>query len=457
MNQVIKMNLLAIAVILSQLTFAQTNGAKSFTLKEAVEYAKKNNYSLKNSNLDLESSQKKVNEILASGLPQVNATGSFMNNVQIPTQVLPNFLKPIFVQVGMPGASGLSDVIAAQFGQKYSATGSITANQLLFDGGFLMGVKASREFVNLSRINRNRNEIETEVNVSKAYYMALVMTTTLNMLDTNLRTLEKSKSDIEKYYKNGLVEKTDFDRITIQYSALQLQRDKLIDQHTLAIMILKLQMGMNVNEEITLTDNLEELYKSNIPPSVQEKPDYSKRVEYQLASQSISLNNLNKKRYQYGYAPTLSAFVTHQQNSYGSDFSAIGNKWYPGTFWGLSLNVPIFDGFRKSAQIQQADIEVRKAQNDLKNVQNLIDQQLFQSKMSLERSGQQLKIQEQNYQLALQIYSRVSLKFQNGVGSSLELTTAQNDVAVARQNYLQTMYEYFSAQIDLRKATGDIK
>lgn len=435
---------------------AASKEPQSFSLSQAVDYALKNNPTLKNNQLDVFYAQKKVNEVIASGLPQVNASGNFMNNTQIPTQVLPNFLKPVFVQAGLPGANNMDDIIAAQFGQKFSATGSINATQLIFDGGFLMGVKASREFVNLSRINMHRGEVETKVTVSKAYYQVLLVQTNLSMIDTNLKTLEKAKNDLEKLYQNGLAESTDYDRLRLQHSQLVLQRGKVADFNNIAMMVLKLQMGMALTDSIVLTDKLDALFSQSKGMATDVTVDYQKRPEYQLLKQQMLLNSYNKKRYQFGYAPSLAAFVTHQQNTFGQDFGSLGSTWYPGTFWGLSLNVPVFDGFRKSAQIQQVSIEIMKNENDLKNLERFIDQQVYQSKAAYQRAAEQLLIQEQNLKLAQDIANRVSLKYNNGLGSSLEYTSAQSDLENARNSYLTTVYEYFIAQIELRKALGEI-
>lgn len=235
------------------------------------------------------------------------------------------------MQLGLPGANELSDFIPAQFGQKFSATGSISASQLLFDGGFLMGVKAAKEYVALAEINVNRGNIETEVNVSKAYYAVLLLQTNVKLLTTNLETLTKAKGDMEKLYKAGLVEKTDFDRITLQQSTIDVTRSKIADQQRIASMILKLQLGMNVNDSILLTDDLQKMFTSVQTVAVESKADYNKRTEYQLLNQSIKLNTLDKKRYQYGYAPSLVAIAATQRNTFGSNFSDLGNTWFPGT------------------------------------------------------------------------------------------------------------------------------
>lgn len=432
---------LMICTFLSVHLFAQQNPVQSFSLQQAVEYAKKNNYALKNNQLDVTASQKKVKEVLASGLPQINATGNFTNNVEIGTQVI-NF-------------GGQST--ALKFGQPFTATGTITGTQLIFDGTFFMGLKAAKEYVALSQINLNRGNIETEVTVTKAYYAALLLQTNAKLLDRNLLTLEQTRSDLEKSYAAGMVEKTDFDRVSLQYSTLQLQRSRLTDQERISMMVLKLQMGMNVNDSIVLTDELQKMYQATKAPVVEAKIDYSKRTEYQLIDQQIKLNTYDKKRYQYGYAPSLSGVVASQRNSFGESFSSLGNVWYPGTYWGLNLNVPIFDGLRKSAQIQQTRVSIAKAENDKKNLENAIEQQVLSAKLTFQRAGEQLQIQEKNMALAQEIYDRIQIKYKNGLGSSLELTTSQNDLETARANYLSNVYDYFVAQIELRKALGDIK
>lgn len=437
-----------LVTLLSWLVFSlkaqQPNEPKplqKFSLQDAVSYARKYNYTLKNNALEVTVAQKKVKEVLSSGLPNVNASGSFTNYLTVPSAAI--------------DFGGATQVI--KFGVPNNATASITANQLLFDGGFLIGVKASQEYVNLSRINLSRSEVEVEVSVSKTYYSALLLKTNIDLINVNLETLLKTKNDLEKLNQNGLIEKTEFDRIALQYSSLQLQRDRLIDQHKSVLMALKLQMGLNVNDEIELTDDLTKLYAASKATVVPVKVDYNNRLEYQSLRQATRLYELDKKRYMFGYAPSLVGFFTHQENSFGQTFNDLGKTWYSGTFWGLSLSVPIFDGLKKSSQIQQARINIYKAENDRKSLESAIDMELFNAKTAYERAAQQLEIQKKDMQLAEEIYNRTQVKYQNGVGSSLELTTAQNSLETARAAYLTTLYNYFVAQIDVKKATGEIK
>lgn len=483
-------HIIMVAALLGLLAFnlkAQDAGTKQpqkFSLQEAVAYAKKYNYTLKNSALEVLAAEKKVKEILALGLPNVTASGSFMNNITVPTQSLPNFLKESLVlsaqgqaeaqlkqqnpsataeqianarkQAGEIVGSGIPDVLNASFARPYSMSGTIDATQLLFDGGFLMGLKASKEYVNMAKINLKRSEVETEVSVSKTYYMTLMLQTKLELVDANLKALEKASFDLTKLAENGLLDKIESDRVALQLSSLQLQKDQLVSDVKTLTMVLKLQMGLNVNETIELTDDLGKMYTASKNNPLPVKSDYSNRLEYQMVNQGISLYKLDKKRYQFGYVPSLVAFMTHQQNTFGATFSELGTKWFPGTYWGLKLSIPVFDGFKKQAQIQQADINIKKAENDKKLLENAIDQEIFTYQANFNRANRQLDIQKKNFELAQEIFGRVNLKYTTGLGSSLDLVNAQRDLETARNSYLSTLYDYFVAQLDLRKAIGDL-
>lgn len=440
--------LFSFLLLMFQATWAQTAAVQSFSLKEAVEYAKKNNFTLQNSKLDVLASQKKVNEIFSYGLPQVSASANLINNTQIPVQVIPNFLQSVM---------GGPDNLNLAFGRPFTSGITVSANQLLFDGTFFLGVKASKEFVNLSQLNFNRTSIETEVNVSKAYYMVLLLEANENMMAKNLATLQKTQSDVAQFYKNGFAEKVDLDRLTLQLSNLTVQKEKLNDQKQIATMVLKLQMGLNVADSIVLTDELEKLRAASKTEAIENKVSYANRIEYKMLQQQLSLSKLDRKRYLIGYVPSLYAFANHQENAFGDEFGALYDKFYPGTAIGLSMTVPIFDGLRKHAQTQQANISISKTENDIKNFENVINQQVYMAKANFLRTNQQLEIQRGNLKLAEEIYEKMEIKYKNGLGSSLELTASQSDLENARTNYLTTVYDYFVAEMELKKALGLIQ
>jgi len=436
---------------------AQKSEIQNLSLQQAVEIAKKNNYSILNSKLDQQIAVKKVDELFSYGLPQINAGGNFTDYIDIPTQLAPlSFFKP--------GATGY---MAIKFGVPYTATGSLSASQLIFDGTYFLGIKAAKEYVNLARLGVKRTETEIAAGVSKMYYAVLLTQSNITMLNNTIVTLEKTLKDNRAYFQNGLSEKIDLDRLELSYSNSQIQRDKIMDQYTISVMMLKLQLGFNVKDSIVLTDNLEKLFSSesmlasDSMSAVDAKIDYGKRDDYKFVEQSIRLQNYDIQHYKYGYAPTLSASFTTQRVAYGpqfsqlgTDFGNLGQVWFPTTILALNLNIPIFDGFRKSSQIQQSRLTMMKFENDKKSLESNIENEVEQSRLKYVRAKQQMDLQKKNMTLAQEIYDRANVKYKNGVGSTLELTTAENDLKTSQTNYLGAIYDMLVSQVDLKKALG---
>jgi outer membrane protein TolC len=174
----------------------------------------------------------------------------------------------------------------------------------------------------------------------------------------------------------------------------------------------------------------------------------------QILTQQQKLNNIDKNRWQYGYLPTIAAFGTIQRNTFGNELKDVGGTWYDGALAGVSMQIPIFDGFGKMAKIQQTKINNKKIQNGKNLLQQSIEIERLNAKSKLVRSEQQLKIQEENVKLAKDILDRTTLKMKEGIGSSLELTTAQNDYLNSEASYLNSLYDLLVAKTDLQKAIG---
>ncbi len=423
----------------------QNNETKKFSLNEAVNFALKNNDSLKNAVLDEQIAQKKVKEITANGLPQVNATSALNHFIKVPSVEIPNpFLSP----------SNPNPTLSFPQGIPYSWNNTLQASQLLFDGTFFLGLKAAKEFVEMSKIDIKRTEIDVENNVTKGYYAALIIDENIQLLENTVKRIEKSYFDVNELYKNGLVEKIDADRLRLTLANTQTQYSQLIDQRELVYYSLKMQMGLRVSDKIELTDKLNQLMVNENSIVSNEKVSYENRIEYRKILLAEKLNNLDRKRYTYGYLPSLAAFGNYTYNTFGVEFSDLGKKFFDGSLVGLQLNVPIFDGLRKSAQIQQVKLNGQKLTNTKKMVENLIDLDRTNAKSRYERAKEQLVIQKDNFNLAQDIYNKASMKLKEGVGSSLELTNADNDLKQAQTNYLTSIYNWLNAQIELKRAIG---
>lgn len=458
----IKISIILFALAFGFIANAQDSNIKKMNLNEALEFAKVNNKTLQNSKLDELLAKKRVKEIVAAGLPQVNAKAEFMHYFTIPTTALPDFISPVvygnLVGYGVIPASTPAPpagIVPAQFGVKNNLTVSASASQLLFDGSYLMGLKASNQYVNLAKLSTHQSEVELEMNVKKAYYQVLLIDVTMDILNSNIKYLEKTTYDLTETAKAGLMEKMDADRVKLQLSNLNLQRDRLIDGKIIAYTALKLYLGAQVQDSIVLTDKINTIKQvSEVSTMDLASGDYSKRIDAQILEQQRKLNSIDKQRWQYAYLPSIAAFAQVQKNTFASEVGDVGKTWYNGALAGLTVQMPVFDGLMKQAKIQQSKINDKKIENGKSLLSQAIEIERLNAKAKYVRALQQLKIQEQNVALAKDILEKSNLKLKEGVGSSLELTSAQNDYLNAESNYLSTLYDILVAEAELKKAIG---
>lgn len=471
-----KILLTAVSLFLLINAFAQQTQQSeySFSLQQAVDYAKQNNGTLKNARLDEELNKRKVQEFTGLGYPQISAKGSGQYFFDVPTQYIPDFISPsvygVLYQEGLIDSMPISGggTFPVQFGTKYNLSGSIDASQLIFDGQFFVGLQAQRAVLALTQKNTQRTEIQTVSDVSKAYYNVLIMNERLGLLNTNVETLSKLKSDTKALYDNGFVEKLDVDRITVTYNNLVIERDKVQKLLELTSMALKMQMGMDVNTKLNLTDSIRD---DNFETLLNSSFDPQNRTEYQLLLAQKSLYNLQRKQNVMAYLPGLYAFGSYGYSAQSDSLNFFDKpqtimvngeatklkRWYPTALVGLNLQVPIFDGFQKTRRIQQAKINMLKTQNDMDNLKNAINLEANSARITLTNTTMTLQAQKDNMELAQSVYNTSKIKYNEGVGSSLELTTAQQELKTAQTNYLGALYDAYIARIDYLKATGQLK
>ncbi len=436
-----------IFLVLLGLIFTGNSIAQSsnqFSLQQAIEYAYQNQNDIKNAQIDAEISKSKVKETVAIGLPQITGTANVQRYLDIPTIVIPNFAgpDPAFIE--------------AKFGVNYNATYGINVNQLLFDGNYLIGLKASSVYKDLTIKALSRTKIETNVAVTKAYYSVLVNRERLSLLDANITRLKKTLDDTKAYYENGFAEKVDFDRLSVLYNNLNTERENVAKLVELSLSLLKFQIGMPINNDLTLTDKLESiqlqaLIESNQVLSAEE------RVEYQLLKTSMKLNELDYKRNIVTHAPSLVAFGSFSRNFFNNDFGTLFDKSFPTSIVGLQLNVPITGSGKKYHQTKQAKLTLEKSKNDLSNLENALNLQSRQTQIVYNNSIRSLENQRKNMDLAKEVLRVSKAKYDQGIGSSLEVTTAETSLKEAETNYISSLYDALIAKVELDKAFGKIQ
>lgn len=431
-------------------TFAFGQTESSLSLKEAISFAEKNNPSYQNTQTDVRIAKQTVNTIQASGLPQVNAGASYNDYIQIPGSYVKNFL------------GGQPEYLFFRFQQKYSASANIGFNQLLFDGTFFLGLKAAKDYVGLTETMVAKSKTDLQMNVAKAYLLALTTVQNIELINANLSTLEKSLKDVSALFDEGFAEKLDVQRLQLAVNNLKIQREKLMNAAVMTKNLLKLQIGMDMNTPLTLTDNIETVNASiNLAESSQNSFDAKNRIEHKIFEQTLNLSYMDEKRYKMGYYPTLVGFLQHQATTNRSDFNffksnlPVNNSFVPSTLWGLNLSVPVFDGLRKHSQIMDVRLRREKTLNDLRNFENYANMEYSNAVMTYDINMKQAAELKLNLDLANEIYEKTNIKFKEGVGSTMEITQAQADLKTAQTNYMNALYELAVSKLELKKSMGE--
>jgi outer membrane protein len=444
----IKKYAIGLSLTLSVLTVnGQQASSANYSLQQAIDYAYKNSPNYLNAELEIQNSRYKRKEVLGVGLPQINSSVDLKDYIDIPTSLLPGQF------FGAPAGT----FIPVKFGTKYNATAGFSASQLIFSSDYIVGLKAAKELINLSTINVYRSKSELVSSVSKAYYNVVVNKERIKLLDANIIKLKKIFDDTKAFNQQGFAELIDVERLEVQYNNLVVEKEKTDRLIGLSENLLKFQMGYKITDGIILSDSLS-IENNETSSLVSGKIDLTKRADFQLLQSQQRLYQLDLKRQRLGYLPTVAAYGSYQFNAQRQefDFFDASQKWYKISLIGGTLNLNIFDGLQRNNRIQQAKIAVIKGENNLKNIELAAELEASMSEISYSNAYASLQTQKRNMELAQHVFDVSQKKFEQGIGSNLEITTAQTSLKEAQTNYYNAIYDMIVAKIDYQKAIGTL-
>ncbi len=466
MKKITKYSLFMMALLLMNM---ETNAQKvnSFTLQQAIAYAKQNSVQVKNALLDI-LIQKQVNrDITSIALPQINGNAGITHNIDVPIQTLPNFITQgtykVLVNEGVKDGNGapiqeLSDygTIPFPLGNPWNANAGVTLSQIVFDGQVFIALKARNGTISLQERIAELTEESIRANVYKVYYQLVAGKVQIGLLDANISRLEKLKHDVQIMYDNGFTEKVDIDKLSVQLANLSTEKLKANNMLKNGYSGLKLLMGMPIKDSLILTDTLDD---SQVKEGVLEASQfkYSDRKDYQIAEVTNKLNGLNIRRYKLSQIPTFLLVGGYSKQAQRTEFDIFGKgDWFTSSYIGLQMKIPIFNGFALQAKKQQARLQLQKTQNQAEALKISIDREVESSKDNFIAAIATMDFQKKNMALAEKVYDQTKKKYEIGTGSATEINTAQLDLKTAQTNYITALYDAIIAKIDFLKATGKL-
>ncbi|HEX8563747.1 MAG TPA: TolC family protein [Flavobacterium sp.] len=421
----------------------------ALSLEQAIAHALENNRTAINASRDIDIARQKKRETTATGLPQINAGVDYTNNFEIPKSVVPaQFFDP---------EAGPDEFTAVAFSPKQSMTARAQLSQLIFDGSYIVALQASKTYLKYYENAKRKTDTEIREMVINSYGNVLVAEESIKILERNREILGKTLHDTEETFKNGLIEEENVEQLKITMASVNSNLNNMRRVATMSYKMLNLALGIEIGSKVTLTDKLDALTQSNLGKAfTQEEFAVSNNIDYLIAQNLTEQRALELKLQKSRALPSLAANLNFGYNAFDEEFTFFNSetKWYNYSFLGMTLNVPIFSGFGRSARTQQARIALEQSQTLLTETEQRLKLEYENARSQYDFSIEEYATAKENLHLAERIERKQQIKFTEGLSSSFDFAEAQRQLYSAQQTLLQSMINVINTRASLENITN---
>lgn len=422
---------------------AQSDSTKAVlqqaTLQDVINYALKNKPGVKQTLLDEEIGERDIKSALSGWMPQVNADANFNHNIKQQVNALTTNGETTYMTFGTKNTSGLT----------------LQADQQFLNAGLIQASKSAKYYRQQYKQSTENAKITTVVEVNKAFYDILTSQEQFKIIAENIARLEKQFRDAKAQFDVGLVDKTDFQRAQISLSNAKADRKRTQELLKYKYAYLKSLIGYEASKDLSLVFNDEGMEQEVLLDTAQVLNPQN-RIEYRQLETQRQLQQINTSYQKLAYMPKLSGFVNYSWNYLNNDFSNLYNKSFPGSIAGLKLNIPIFQGTKRTQEIRKSQLLEKRIDLDLQNSRNQINTQYEQALATYKVGLNDWRTANENVEVSKQVYGTIKLQYDEGIKTYLDLMTAETDLRTSQLNYLNALYSLLSAKLDVQQALGTI-
>jgi len=431
-----------------QLIIAQESKTTGLSMLQCVQMAVKKNINVKTARIDDEKSRIKKGEALAALLPKINFNSSLTDNILLPTTVLPGEF------LGKPGT-----MVPLQMGSTYSASASLSINQVLYNQTALTAVKLLKKYIDVSGLSVDKASEDIAFEVAKLYALGQTTAEQRKLIDKNISNTERLRDITKITVDNGIGKQVDLDRVNVNLENLYTQQSNTQATQEQQLNMIKYMIDLPLDQDIILTDTAGMQFLKDEPKL---QTDFSNHVTIRLLESQKEISILNKKVITNGYLPTLSlsgqAAYQGLQEKFGTYFkNSSDNKWYPYANFTVTLAVPVFDGFDKRSKSRQANLDIQKAQETLDNTKQSFSMNYKNAMNNYTNNKNTVRRQKQNLELAEKVYQETTLKYKEGMAAMSSLLQDEMSLSSAQGGYLTALYNFKEAELKIMSLNGEIR
>jgi outer membrane protein len=415
---------------------------KRVGLREAIDYSLKNHKSavIYNNKIGIATNQKK--DAVSEYLPQVNGSLGFDYNIKRQTTVFPGAM------LGSP-----TDV-EVQFGNTFTGLGTIQLDQTIYDQALIFGIKAGIPAQLMAELNRDKNNEDLSYNTAMAFFQILVLKEQQKILVANEKQYDELYRISKLRFDKGAGKKVDVDRVVVRLNDLKADLKQIELDINVAYNSLRNAMGSPLDDSFVIEENLD---YSKYLEIQQDTLNIKNLIGYKLQEQNIILQEIDLKRKQAAFLPTVDAFARFGEQAFGNELDTAFGRWKDFSLVGLKVNVPIFSGGHRDSQIKISRLELDNAKQDLNLGVADFEIKFENARRQLPEDITKLNSNKTNMELAKSIYDTNKFEYDKGVALMSDLLDTDFTYRQAESKYMSSLFNLVTNRLIYERAKGTIR
>jgi outer membrane protein len=438
--------IIVLCIVVSTMTVLvaqESVSSKELTLEEAIRIGLQQNKDLATARLEVDKADARVREAIGNALPAIDFSGRYTKALEKPVFFLPDF---------QDLNSGRT--VPIRIGSDHAIDMTLSARQILFNSAVFIGVGASKTYSAVARDLYRAKAHETVARIQKAYYGAVLAGEFAELMRSNLNNSNENLRTVTLLTQQGLLSEYDFLRASVGVANLRPVVIQAENSYALALDGLKAVMGVGPSEQFHIKGQLTfEPVDETLLATAPERVIVSNPSLGAMRKQ-IDVNKAYKGAYRSDYLPTLAAFGNYQYQLAKNSLNISTADFQRSSLVGLSLTFNLFEGFQTSARVEQAELEVRKTEEQVSNLEINLRTFIHSLTLQINQARQRIEAQEKTVEQAEQGYKIAGTRLRSGSGTQLEVNDAQLALNQAKVNKIQAIYDYLVAVAELHQALG---
>lgn len=405
------------------------------SLDSAIDYAIRYNKTLINSRYAIDKSTQAIRQAIAAGLPQASATVNYTDYLGATASIQ--------ISESMP-ASMIKFTPSSDF--------KVSVTQLIFNGNYYIGVQLSKLAKKMTEQSYLNDELDVKEQTIQAYYLVLANERILNIIRDNKANAQLILEKTTNLVNAGILEETDVKKLSVMVTTVDNQIKSTERELELGYNLLRLHLGLESQQAVKLTSDLDQIALRYIfNASVTDTFNIHNNVNYQMILTRELMAKKNIQMQKSSYLPTLAAYYSYTEKIKKPLFDIS-----PKNVLGVTMNIPILSGGQRFAQLKQAKIEYDMSENSKALLSQQLTIQERQLRYNYQNLYEQYLNQKTNKEVAREVLDKMNLKYQQGVISTLELTSANTDYLNAETNFTNVLMLLLNAELTLRKTNNKL-